>query len=138
MIEIENTQIPPESYIYHANIITVGRFPKCDLIIDEKKSLPYHLTLTNKKNGLYGTNIKSSLCLCNGKRFSGNKMLKKEDLISIGDTTLKIKDFSFDLNTTDPQTFPELYKNALQENPELDIILEALQKELMELMKSHV
>lgn len=123
------------TYNYHKNVITIGKSQKCDVVINDIKSNPIDLILLMDKKGIYGIGIKTSTCLHNGKKLSGKKLFKKKDTITIGNTSIKIIDYSFKLNSFDKETLPELNKKALSENPDLKIIINALSKELIELSK---
>ena len=69
------------------------------------------------------------------KNYLEKNFLKKEDTITIGNTSITIKDFSFESNSFDQETLPELNKKALLENPDLKTIFNALSKELIELSR---
>ena len=134
-IEVSDNSNEASIYHYHRNTITIGKSLKCNVIINDIKSNPIDLIINVNKKGPYGTGIKMSSCLYNGKKLSGKKLFKKEDTITIGNTSITIKDFSFESNSFDQETLPELNKKALLENPDLKTIFNALSKELIELSR---
>ena len=136
-IEISSNTSTPLDYHYHKNTLTIGKSNKCDIVINDIKSQSVDLILLVDKKGFYGTGISNSNCLYKGKKLSGKKLFKKEDTITIGNTSIKIKDYSFKLHSFDKETLPLLNQNALSENPQLKFIINALSKELINLLKKH-
>ncbi|MCY4524804.1 MAG: hypothetical protein OXB84_08700 [Halobacteriovoraceae bacterium] len=134
-IDVVDCKNCSEIYHYHRNIISIGKSNNCNIIMEDINSQLIDLIISVDKKGIYGTTIKGSHCLIHGKKLSGKKKLKKEDKITIGKTSIIIKDFSYELNSFDNQTLIELNKKALTESPGLDIILGVLSKELVELSK---
>lgn len=66
----------------------------------------------------------------NGKKVLGSKVIKTGDNLKIGQSLIKVKNFDF-VNSFAPLNLEELYDKFHEQNEEYDMILSAIEKELI-------
>ena len=132
MITIEITRSPDRDIInqfkYFRNEILIGSSESCDLVIKDSGISGTHFLMRAKESGLFCRNYRENdFYLSNGKKISGSKMHKVDDVIEIGDTSIRI--VAFELVTRD-------YKSEIRAKyEEIDIMMPETQGVLSELEK---
>jgi len=138
MISIEFISGPDTTllglYQSNFNYLTIGTHKKNSIIIHDPNLLNYQFTLMIRDDLLY---IKSesdkAYFLVSGKKFYGKKNLRSDDLLKVGETTIKI--ISFKYSTIVGKSLTQRFKEATNNKPELVPLLENLEAELVDLEK---
>ena len=127
-------------YNYQFNDIYIGRSKKSDLIIHDAE-MPYKfLTLKFVKNTFIIQNEPNTpFYFVNGKKMSGARKLKQNDIIQFGTHKLVIHEF---IETIDDQArgkdLASLYEKYNAEVPDEKFILEFIEEQILELEKLDV
>jgi uncharacterized protein YlzI (FlbEa/FlbD family) len=137
MIELEILKSSDEEilgkYVTFKNDLIIGKSLDADLPISDPGLDQIHAIIRlNNKSLMIKTLPKQSFYLLNGKKFSGEKILKHNDKIIVGETELSIKNFLYDPKSS-PGDFKEYYKNTITQFPETGILLEVLEREIADL-----
>lgn len=99
MIKLEIIDTPDAdfefTYQFHKNLIYLGNHPSCDIFIHDSKVMNNHLfvEIIGKKLVMH-LNPKIKYCHVNNKRTGAISYLKIGDDVLIGDTLLKVLEFS--------------------------------------------
>lgn len=127
-------------YNYQFNDIYIGRSKKADLIFHDAEMPLKFLTLKFIKNTFIIQNEPSApFYFVNGKKMSGARKLKVNDVIQFGTHKLIIHDFSEELNEDNPSNdLSVLYERYNNEVPDEKFILEFLEEKILELEKLDV
>ena len=114
----------------------IGSSSQADIIINDSLLSALHIKLEVKEESLICKSADSeSSFLVNGKKYSGSKVLKVNDELSIGNTKIKITDFS----KTDrdlESNLEEQYNSAIEKIPELESVIFQLERELLKLERN--
>lgn len=116
-------------YKSHFDKIVVGKSKRASLVIEDPSIPPLHFTLFLDNENLLVKTLSNEMIHINGKRLKGTKLLKKGDLLKFNKNTFLITDFS--PLTDESDDLEKLYKNAIQECPELKEIISLLERELL-------
>jgi hypothetical protein len=138
MIKIEFLNSPDESvigeYLTFKDRLLIGTSKYNDIVIDDSNLNAVHFFVKlNRTALLCGNNQSIDHYHSNGKKISGKKSHKKNDVISIGKTEFKILDFEFEVQHEYKDQLKENYTLAIQENPEYKHLLTNIQNELVKL-----
>ncbi|MBT3583856.1 MAG: hypothetical protein HN509_03035 [Halobacteriovoraceae bacterium] len=134
MIEIEIIESPdpeilgPHSFYFQKLIF--GRSKNSHLFIDDRALCKNHIRIEKSESGVLCQNMESKFYLSNGKKISGKKLHKIDDLIKIGETTLKIVSVSNDDTATKP-SLSEKYNAAIERNPKLEELFVEIENEIL-------
>ncbi len=137
MIQLEIIESPDREilgdYITYRNDLIIGRSTSADLPIDDSKLDEIHALIRLLPTHLYIRTVPgSSSFLLNGKKFAGEKKIKCDEHLTIGDTKIIIKKILFD-PASSPGDFKDYYKKTINKYPETGILLEVLEREIANL-----
>ncbi len=94
MIEISITSSPDEEVIgthrYFFENIFLGPYPSCHLVIGDPHLEGLTLVFENTEKGVAVSEKGGNFYLSNGKKISGKRIHKKNDVIILGHTVFKI------------------------------------------------
>lgn len=138
MLDFEVTHSDDPDFIgihqYFMNKISFGRSRSNNVIIESLHKL--HLEIEIDKEGhLFCTSLApDAYFLFNEKKISGKKRLMPNDFIKLGDLTFKIPNSSYTQDFKD-RDVAKLYLEALDKEPRLKPVFQALEKEILTLSR---
>lgn len=137
MIKIEIINSPDMDaqgvYQFELDHFTMGSHKKDNLIIHDKKIKSHHIKFEINENDLFiDSNIENYYFLNSQKKVYGRKKFKKDSLFQIGDTKIKILDFSQTTKSQDPEAFAQNLEN-ISHDPLLKEIINNLEDEISQL-----
>ena len=141
MINIEIINSPDKNfegtYLSQFDHFLIGSSQRADIVIEDKDIDPLHITLEVKDNALICRSFKKDLSfLVNKKKYTGTKVIKPQDIITIGETEFKILNF-IAMENTDENSIEELYASAIEKIPELEPVIFQLEREILILDRDH-
>ena len=140
MITLNFSQTPDfdiiGEYQTYKNSLIIGHSERADLPINDQTINDIHCILKLSEASLLIRSIPDqSFYYLNGKKFSGEHLLKPNDQIKIGSTIFNISNFLYNPKST-PSDFKEAYKKTIQQYPETGILLEVLEREISNLLET--
>ena len=135
MIEFEIHSSPDESASGNHKLIrdeiTIGSSKRADVIIYDRdlKGVEATLYIIDNKCTLSGNDL--NIFHVNGKKFTGNKNIKQNDIVKLGNTTFKIISFKSIASSELKHKLTTRYKDILRTDKYLSDILYELEKELV-------
>jgi pSer/pThr/pTyr-binding forkhead associated (FHA) protein len=120
-------------YAYEFDCIYIGRSKKADLIFNDENLPLKFLTIKFVQSSLVvQSEPNTPFYFVNGKKLSGVRKLKINDLIQFGPNKIQIKNFNND-NISDENDLTTAYTNLNMNAPELKFVLDFLEEQIIEL-----
>lgn len=105
-----------------------------EILIDDKLLKSPHLILELNDHGLFVEPTQQDLYyLVNHKRIKGRKFLGPGDILSIGESDIKITNYIFDKDLSQKEMIKSNLKLLLEEDSPVNEILDILEEDLKEL-----
>lgn len=121
------------TYLNHFDSFLVGSSHRADIVIEDPSINPLHLSLEVKEETIICRSYEKEFSfLVNNKKYSGTKVLKCQDVLSIGETSIRILNFALSENTED-LSIEEHYASSIEKVPQLEQIILQLEKEIIRL-----
>ena len=125
------------NFLNNFDRFTIGSSSKADIVILDSQILPLHLKLKIKDNSLICKSYdEKNLFNVNGKKYTGSKVIKVNDELIIGNTSIKISNFS-QKEIAPSHNLEEMYLLATKKIPELENVITELKKEIRLLERSN-
>jgi hypothetical protein len=132
----EDQSISPEFISYFDRFI-IGSSKRADIIIDDELISPLHLKLEVKDSSLICKSYDNENSFkVNGKKYTGSKVIQINDEIVMGNTSIKITNFS-KMEIVPNDNLEEVYSEAIEKIPALDNIISELEKEIILLERNN-
>lgn len=135
MIKVLFTQSPDtlvlHEFYFPLNIISFGTALDNNLVINDSALTSKALRLEATKDGLICSNVNIPYFHSNGKKISGSKLHKKDDLVVIGKTSFKIIDYLFD--ATYLNNIQKAYIETIRAHPDAKEVLKEIKQEIKDL-----
>jgi hypothetical protein len=117
-------------YSHFHPLFTFGSSPKAFFTIKDRNILGIHLKCKAHEKGIIATGPKDIFYLVNNKKVSGSQILRENDLLTLGETTIKFTQYNYQ-TISHPIVFDELYTKALESDDRTANILEAIEYEFL-------
>jgi hypothetical protein len=119
-------------HTFYFDEIVLGSSKTCNIIIADKSIQKKHLHIEVNDSNAFCSTIQSGVYyFCNGKKFSGKKMYRQSDVISIGTTSFRVIDFK--KTTIQDIDISKQYTNAITHFPPAEKVLAEIEKEFIAL-----
>ncbi len=126
-----NDESMPNQLLSHFDKFIIGSSKRADIIIKDHSVSPLHISLEVKKDSIVCRSfLKGTVFLINKKKYSGAKVIKVNDIISLGETQIQILNFQ-KITQKKEVSLEVSYKQSTQKLKGLKKILFCLEQELL-------